>query len=151
MAERKTRAQRQPRPGSRFLSQVFGDNLRAVRARQDLLQDDIAERMVQLGHEGWSRATVSNVERARRVVSLDEFLSLCLIVGAKTVDMLDPHDTPVDHGAEEPMWADSARAWLRGDMRAVYLPGQAIVELPSSDARPMTHRLYTEAPEGETR
>lgn len=129
MAERKRRATptsggRTPREGSKFISQVFGENVRAERVRQDRLQDEVAEGMVELGHGGWSRVTVSNVERAQRTVSLDEFVALSIVLGVRPLDLLDPHDAHIDHGGGEtfdPTPPGTIRGWLRGAVRISYI------------------------------
>lgn len=85
------RAGRRPRAreGARWPAQVLAANLRGFRRVRDMSQDELAERMTILGH-GWMRATVSEVERGGRKVSIDELLSLALVLSATIGDLLDP-------------------------------------------------------------
>ena len=84
------RAGRRPKKGSRFLGQILGENMRSVRALRRLTQDDLAERMRQLGHANWVRATVSEVERYGRNVTVDELLGLALALNATIGALLEP-------------------------------------------------------------
>lgn len=93
-----SRQGRQSQPGSQFLSEIVASNARGARARLGLTQEDLAARMRWLGHEAWSRATVSEVERSGRSVTLDEFLSLGMALDAQPLDLLDPHQERVDLG-----------------------------------------------------
>jgi transcriptional regulator with XRE-family HTH domain len=118
------RAGRTPKPGSRFLSAVIADNVRARRTLRHYSQDELARRMRHLGHDTWVRATVSEVERAGRSVTIDEVAGLCAALGATFPQLLDPagversHDENVDMGASWVMSPDQARVWLVG--RVVY-------------------------------
>lgn len=54
-----------------------------------LKQEDLAARMRHLRHD-WSRATVSEVERSGRNVTVDELASLAIILGVAPGEPLDP-------------------------------------------------------------
>jgi transcriptional regulator with XRE-family HTH domain len=81
---------RAPRWNARFPSQVFGDNVHAIRRLKKMKQEDLSERMVSLGHPGWSRVTVSDVERAQRGTSIDELFALAIALETSVAKLLDP-------------------------------------------------------------
>ncbi len=113
------RAGKKPKPGSAFLSEVVANNLRAARSLQRMSQVELARRMAWLGHE-WSRATVSEVERMGRSLTLDEFLAAALIVGAHPIELLLPQGAKLDIGGNlnpvNRLWMD---AWLSGKFEVV--------------------------------
>jgi transcriptional regulator with XRE-family HTH domain len=90
------RAGREPLPGSRFLSDAIADKVRAYRLLRRLKQDDVADRMRELRHQTWTRQTVSDVERVRRNLTVDELVGLSFVFGVSLNDLLDP--VPVDGG-----------------------------------------------------
>jgi hypothetical protein len=55
-------------------------------------QSDLALAMVRLGHD-WTDVTVSQVERSKRKVSVDELFSLALALGYVVPDLLVPPET----------------------------------------------------------
>lgn len=112
-----------PRPGSRFLSEVVASNIRAYRRRRDLTQDQLAERMEALGH-GWARATVSEVERNGRSVSVDELAALAMVLEVLLGELVDPagpdrdERVALDLGGEIDLLDVSiASPWLRSRSR----------------------------------
>jgi transcriptional regulator with XRE-family HTH domain len=80
---------RQPPAGSQFASDVLAGNLRGYRLLRRLEQTDVAEQMATFGHR-WSRQTVSDIERGRRNVTVDELLALCLVLNGTVSRLLDP-------------------------------------------------------------
>jgi transcriptional regulator with XRE-family HTH domain len=51
----------------------FGREFAVLRRAHGITQSDIARRMAEIpGYEGWSRVTVSDIERGQRRVDLDE-------------------------------------------------------------------------------
>lgn len=85
------RAGRRPPEGARarFVEDVLAANVRGFRLLRDLEQADVAERMNNLGHR-WTPATVSEVERGRRNVTVPELLALVLALQASVDQLLDP-------------------------------------------------------------
>jgi transcriptional regulator with XRE-family HTH domain len=81
--------QTEPPPGAKFVADAVADNVRAYRVLGRLEQEDIAERMRQLGHP-WKRVTVSEVERGRRNVTVPELVALTLVLGVTATELLDP-------------------------------------------------------------
>jgi len=63
-------------------------NVQTYRLLSRLDQEDVAAQMQYLGHK-WRRATVSEVERARRNVTVSELLALVLVLGATVEQLLD--------------------------------------------------------------
>jgi transcriptional regulator with XRE-family HTH domain len=90
------RGGREPLPGSRFLSDAIADKVRAYRLLRRLKQDDVADHMRGLRHQTWTRQTVSDVERVRRNLTVDELVGLSFVFGVSLNDLLDP--VPIDGG-----------------------------------------------------
>jgi transcriptional regulator with XRE-family HTH domain len=82
------RAGLEPPEGALFPSQILARNLGAVRRLRGWRQELVAERMNFLGHP-WTPATVSEVERGRRNVTVDELFSLALVFGLTLARLLD--------------------------------------------------------------
>lgn len=110
---------REPLPGSRFLTDVVAENVRVLRSLRQFSQSTLAAIMAYLGHD-WSRATVSDVERAERNVTMDELLALALALGATIPDLLDPAGVDgrgtnaLDYGRTVAMPSRTARHVLHG-------------------------------------
>jgi transcriptional regulator with XRE-family HTH domain len=68
---------------------MLAKNVRAFRLLRQLEQTEVAERMSYFRHR-WVRETVSQTERGRRNVSVDELVSLSLALGATIDQLLDP-------------------------------------------------------------
>jgi transcriptional regulator with XRE-family HTH domain len=92
------RAGREPLPGSRFLSDAVAEKVRAYRLLRRLKQDDVADGMRGLRHQTWTRQTVSDVERVRRNLTVDELVGLSIVLGLSLNELLDP--VPVDGGPQ---------------------------------------------------
>jgi transcriptional regulator with XRE-family HTH domain len=112
------RAQREPRPGSRFLADVLADNIAGYRSMRKLSQRALADEMRRLGHQ-WSASTVSDIENGDRSVAVDELVGLALVLDTNPPALLDPGG--IDGNATEDLdYGDGvtpvkfARAWLRG-------------------------------------
>jgi transcriptional regulator with XRE-family HTH domain len=114
-------AGRSPRPGSRFLSEVLAANIQALRLLRRLKQGDLADGMTRVGHR-WTQQTVSDVERARRNITVNELLGLALVLDATLDELLDPMGVngrewrELDYGPGT-ISASDARAWVRGEHR----------------------------------
>jgi transcriptional regulator with XRE-family HTH domain len=70
-------------------SDVLAANLYAYRVLQRMSQEELAIRMTELDH-GWSRSTVSDVERGGRRVTTDEMFGLAISMGVSVAHLLDP-------------------------------------------------------------
>jgi transcriptional regulator with XRE-family HTH domain len=82
------RAGLEPPKGALYPSQILARNLGAVRRLRGWRQELISERMMYLGHP-WTQQTVSEVERGRRNVTLDELFSLALVFDITIERLLD--------------------------------------------------------------
>ncbi len=82
------RAGLKPPERALFPSQVLTRNLGAVRRLRGWRQQFVAERMMFLGH-AWTPATVSEVERGRRNITVDELFSLALVFELTIERLLD--------------------------------------------------------------
>ncbi len=80
---------RAPRPGGRLLCDVLRANVRALRDARGLSQQDLADRMVELGHS-WHQTTAGRIERGLRGVSAEEAGGLAAALETTVVGLLDP-------------------------------------------------------------
>jgi transcriptional regulator with XRE-family HTH domain len=71
----------------RLLQDVIVDNMRRIRRERGLLQEDIATAARWVGVM-WSSVTVTQIESQSRLLSLDEFLLLPLILKCRVKDLL---------------------------------------------------------------
>lgn len=72
------------------LDRLVGRNLRKLREELDLSQTDIAEGMAAAGFPAWRKATVADVERGARKVTLDELAGLADVTEHKLERFLVP-------------------------------------------------------------
>lgn len=84
---------RTPQPGTRFPSQVLGDNVRRMRESHRLRQRDLAERVAFMGFPGWSQVTISDIERGIRSTGVDELFALAAALETTVCYLLDPGAT----------------------------------------------------------
>jgi transcriptional regulator with XRE-family HTH domain len=82
------RAGIEPPKGALYPSQILARNLGAVRRLRGWRQELVAERMNFLGHP-WTRQTVGEAEQGRRNVTVDELLSLALVLEITISQLLD--------------------------------------------------------------
>ena len=61
---------------------MVGRTVKVLRQINNLTQQRVAEAMVGRGHATWSRATVSEVERGNRSVSIGEWVDLAASLDA---------------------------------------------------------------------
>jgi transcriptional regulator with XRE-family HTH domain len=95
------RARRESHEGSHYPSQIVGQRSKQARRLHDgLSQEAVAERMVSLGHETWTRQTVGQVETARRNLTVDELVSLAAALQASLAYLLSP-SSPADPYSDE--------------------------------------------------
>lgn len=124
-----SRARRKPQRDTRFLSEVLADNVRLYRGMLGMSQNELAERMRSLHHD-WHRATVSEVERGGRNVSVDELGSLALLLGRTISDLLDPLGpdrkwTGIDTGGAVVLDPGISSLWVR-DRALLALEGERL-------------------------
>jgi transcriptional regulator with XRE-family HTH domain len=128
------------RPGARFMTAAVAKNVHDRRVLKGITQEDLAGRMRDLGHTAWAGPTVSQVERGRRSLSLDEFLGLALTIGVAIPELLDVRGVegrqsePVELGHTAPLSGDYVNEWAHG--RAVITPsgeGWDIEIIPSDE------------------
>ena len=82
-----------------LLQDVIVDNMRRIRRDRGLLQEDIATAARWVGVM-WSSVTVTQIESQNRLLSLDEFLLLPLILKCRLKDLLatEEPDQPIKLG-----------------------------------------------------
>jgi transcriptional regulator with XRE-family HTH domain len=100
-----------PRP-----SQVLARQLREMRERQRLTQQELAEEIVQRTGAPFDRVTVSVIESGKRNISLDEAFVLAAALGVRPANLFfpldDAEDVQIYPGLK--VSAADARLWLRG-------------------------------------
>lgn len=136
------RAGREPHPEAKFPSQVLAANVASFRALRGIGQEELADRMRHL-RNGWSRATVSEVERGDRNVTVDELGSLTVALGAQLSELLDPERLGVnlDLGMTGPVRRILASAWARGLLRITVEGDKYVFEQTVEHLEPTT-RLF---------
>ena len=121
------RAGRKPKPGSRFPAEVLAANVRDYRQLRGLSQEQLAQKMTELGHP-WTAGIVGFVERGDRNVTVDELVGVAFCLGFHPGKLLDPagvlglyggadvsgaaEATGLDIGLEVPLSQAMAGAWL---------------------------------------
>jgi transcriptional regulator with XRE-family HTH domain len=97
VARAAARRGRQPKPGSRFPSQILANNVRTWRTLRKLSQADLADRMARQGH-AWSESIVGFVERGQRAVTVDELIGLVIALNTRELgSLLDPLGPEGEH------------------------------------------------------
>lgn len=96
-----------------FVTQVVAESLRAYRHLRRLDQERVAGRMRWLGHV-WQRNTVSEVERARRNVTLQEAVGLCLVLSVSLGELMDPRG-PAGRGPSPRVVLTNRRVEISGE------------------------------------
>jgi transcriptional regulator with XRE-family HTH domain len=98
------------------LETVIATNLTTQRKRARLSQEAVASALREMGHDTWSRSTLSQIEQGGRRVTAVELLHLAVALRTTAPDLLDP--TRVTEGlvrvAGDMLPAQTVRAWLRG-------------------------------------
>lgn len=87
---------------------VLARNVRGLRSRIGLEQEQLAARMRALGFPAWRRQTVATVERSKRRITAEEILGLSLALGTTPTRLLSP----------------------TGDDKAIHLPGSELPDIP---------------------
>ena len=80
-----------PRP-----SQVLGAQLRAMRERQRLTQQELSEEIEQRTAAPFDRALIARIEAGKRNVSLDEAFVLAAALGVRPANLFFPLDDAED-------------------------------------------------------
>ena len=118
-------AGRPAKAGSRFISEVVGDHVRAFRQLRRMTQGGLAAGMRNLGHGTWSHTTVSTVERRVRSVSVDELASLAVLLRVPPPRLLDPFSlapctgdwlSEIDFGGPATIPTGLVQFWLTGEL-----------------------------------
>src|SRR5262249_44073078 len=73
-------------------SELFGEQLRAVRGRKDWSQEQLADEMTSAGLK-MDRTTITKIENGARNVSIDEALAFAAVLGVSPAALLAPRDT----------------------------------------------------------
>lgn len=96
-------------------SQVVGGQVVRARREQGWKQQDLVDRLEQLGATGWRQTKIAKVERGEvKRVSIDEVCELALALGVKPSRLLTPADGEV--AVAPRVLADPKRlvSWLEG-------------------------------------
>jgi transcriptional regulator with XRE-family HTH domain len=98
-------------------SEALATTVRVVRERRRWNQQELADRLAELGTK-MDRATVARTESLARGISLDEAFTLCAALGIAPVFAFFPHGhgTQVEIAPELTVDAGHAQAWLRGEL-----------------------------------
>ena len=69
---------------------VLGRNVAAVRARRDMSQQELSDRMRVLGWPGWFRQVVGKAERGSRQLTVPELIGLAVALETTVTRLLEP-------------------------------------------------------------
>ncbi len=98
------KGRRIPYEGAKYLTQIVGERSREIRTlytsardQDEVSQEEIAERMVILGHATWRRQTVALVEKAGRNLTVDELISLAVALQTTLAYLLNPGSVEIEN------------------------------------------------------
>ena len=148
-------------PEGQTVAGVLASNIRAFRQLRGMEQDKLAQRMQSLGHL-WRQATVSEVERGRRNVTVPELVALTVALAANVEQLLDPRGPERKRGprlalgvAEVEIFVDTAPIppeWIADKLphRPAKIVAKSPDQLPSIAAADVgalicSHETYAEA------
>lgn len=96
-------------------SETFAARLREVRTRKGWTQQQLSERLNDLGRR-MDRAALARIETGDRQVSIDELVELSAVLGVTPIHMVIPAsgDHLVDIAPELSVSPRQARGWIRG-------------------------------------
>src|SRR5689334_13386641 len=107
---RKTRPSRPP-------SELFAEQMRIVRERKGLNQQQIADRLEEFG-VAMDQRTISKIEQGKRGISLDDAVAIAAALGSTPADLCVPSFTGIDEDVAigpNLVWdRRRARSWLAG-------------------------------------
>lgn len=109
-------------PGPMRPGAVFASRMREVRRRRGWSQQDLADRLAELG-EPTDRATLARTETRQRGLSLDDAMAYAAALGVAFVHMVCPleNEREVVVASDMVVPARQLREWVRG--RVVLDPG----------------------------
>ena len=116
---------------------IFGRRVREERERQRLTQDDVVERLSNLGRP-MDRSNLGRIERGDTTGQLDNLFALALALGVAPIHLMLPREEEelVAIAPKRTLAADEARSWVRGlKMLADSDPFAYFAAMPESDQR----------------
>jgi hypothetical protein len=129
----------------RTVSDFVGLEVRALRKRRNWTQQQLVDRLDELGIRGWTQAKVAKLEKGRiKRVLVDDVFELALALDVSPIYLLTP--TFADKGDDVfkvwlgggvSHWPQTVRDWIRGE-RAVL----GLVDYKTVDEAKTGHRFY---------
>lgn len=115
-----------PFPATRY-GELIARNIRAAMSRRGLSQEDLAERMRDLGYSAWIRQTVSNTVRGKRRLVAEELLGIAVATNVRIESLFLPS-------------ADDPQAVILPTGEPVRFPGEWLPrQTESQSAAPVVH------------
>lgn len=71
------------------INDALAANFRSARARKQLYQADVSERMRALGYTSWRRQTVATVEKGERRLTAEEIFGLAFVFETSVMSLMD--------------------------------------------------------------
>ncbi len=102
------------RPAAKRPSEVFADRMRKARERKGWSQQDMADRLAEMG-EPTDRATLARTETRARGLSLDDAMAYAAALGASFTHMVCPLDNaePVALASKLVLPSRQVRDWIK--------------------------------------
>jgi transcriptional regulator with XRE-family HTH domain len=122
--------------GSQDVTRAIQDNVRQLRRKLDLSQNDLAERLAGLGHP-LDRAGVAKIETHRREVSVRDLFALAMALDVSPARLAFPPDAESIVGLTPTVAVPAyvARRWMRGRVPLPEQDGEHFVsEVADEDA-----------------
>lgn len=135
------------REASQPVAVVFSRRLREARDARGWTQQQLAERMGEIGFP-INRVTIAKLEsgkgRARRV-TLEEVLALSAALGVAPVHLITPLDDDADVAITSRVVTSArlVRGWMRGELLLPLLPDVDLMQIPLSELRAIVYRELT--------
>jgi transcriptional regulator with XRE-family HTH domain len=135
------------------ISGLFAEQLAAVRQRKRWSQQELAERLTQMGHPT-DRTTIARTETGKRGISLEDAVLYAAALGVPLVALMTPRDDrQVQLTPRHRVLGDTFRAWVLGeqmlsgddDLRFFHTEALSDAEWRAQEWRPGVQHIVNEA------
>lgn len=119
------------------LHQTTAEQIRTHRTHRGMTQQDLADRLNQLGARV-DRTAVAKIEAGKRVITLSEAFTFALALDVAPVHLLVPTDSdePIRLAPDLEASPNEVRAWIRGAMPMLQDPRVYFSAVPLTETKP---------------